>query len=360
MALRFHHRAAPYLIRRHKSLRTDLRCSVPKLIKRLRWEITSKRRNNPKVDLLVELLEEKLTKIEKLDKKIERCTTTAGELDAEFEDSQKFYIQNLKSIIETATDVGRVEITHKLARWLPPLSAFDLIERTKKATVKLAHPHPQVSQFPGAKKRPIDANLVKVVPGEEAERGNAPQHQIKLPVLEMPEFNGNLIKWVEFWNIFEGDVHNNLTMTQVHKFRYLKALLKGDEFNFIKEMHTNDTNYEHAVSVLKLRYGNIDKLVCLHNKVLLNMEPVNDNCHNLIEFFCAMESNISILESLGMNTDNPSTVAAILDKLPSILKQRIYKKRRLLESDLISMTALRDALKLELQSSQNEFEKMRN
>ena len=66
----------------------------------------------------------------------------------------------------------------------------------------------------------------------------------------MPTFDGNMLNWIDFWMPFEAEIHNDLTMTNVHKFSYLKALLKGSKFDFIRKMIINDVNYERAVTVL--------------------------------------------------------------------------------------------------------------
>ena len=158
------------------------------------------------------------------------------------------------------------------------------------------------------------------------------------------------MKWVEFWDTFDKLVHGDLTMTYTQKFIYLKALLTGDEFSFIKNMGIDDDNYERAVTILKSRYGNFVKLVSLHKTALLDMKPVNRNCSNLREFFQDMESHICALETLKVETDCSSLLIPLLNKLPLDLIQRIYKKQQLVDGDLISMGALRDELSLELQS----------
>ena len=50
---------------------------------------------------------------------------------------------------------------------------------------------------------------------------------VKLPRLELKRFNGDPMKWLEFWENFERNVHDNPGHSDVHKMSYLKAYLDG-------------------------------------------------------------------------------------------------------------------------------------
>jgi len=47
---------------------------------------------------------------------------------------------------------------------------------------------------------------------------------LRLPKLQLPNFDGNILKWPEFWDVFESsmDKHN---IARVSKFSYLKGAL---------------------------------------------------------------------------------------------------------------------------------------
>lgn len=52
--------------------------------------------------------------------------------------------------------------------------------------------------------------------------------QVNLPKLNLPNFTGDYIKWVEFRDIFEASVHSREDLPNVAKFSYLLQLLKGE------------------------------------------------------------------------------------------------------------------------------------
>ena len=53
------------------------------------------------------------------------------------------------------------------------------------------------------------------------------QEQVKLPKIELPKFNGDISKWQTFWDQFESAVHNQVNLSDVDKFSYLRSLLNA-------------------------------------------------------------------------------------------------------------------------------------
>ena len=84
---------------------------------------------------------------------------------------------------------------------------------------------------------------------------------LKLPKLSLKKFNGNLIKWMTFWDTFESSVHNNPTLSGIDKFNYLNYLLESEAADAISGLTLTAANYEEAVTTLKRRFGN-KQLIC--------------------------------------------------------------------------------------------------
>ena len=76
---------------------------------------------------------------------------------------------------------------------------------------------------------------------------------IKLPKLELQKFNGNILKWQEFWDSFEAFIHKNPNLQPVNKFNYLRAELEGDASVHVvmSGLELTNTNYEVAVNLLR-------------------------------------------------------------------------------------------------------------
>ena len=48
---------------------------------------------------------------------------------------------------------------------------------------------------------------------------------VKLPKLEMPKFNGNIINWRGFWDQYKAGIRDNENINEVKNFTYLKSFL---------------------------------------------------------------------------------------------------------------------------------------
>ena len=50
----------------------------------------------------------------------------------------------------------------------------------------------------------------------------------KLPKLELPVFNGDILKWQEFWGMFDTSINSNHSINDIDRFNYLKRYLSGN------------------------------------------------------------------------------------------------------------------------------------
>jgi len=49
---------------------------------------------------------------------------------------------------------------------------------------------------------------------------------MKLPKLNLPTFDGDILRWQEFWDMYNSAVHKQ-DILDVTKFNYLKTSLRG-------------------------------------------------------------------------------------------------------------------------------------
>jgi len=45
---------------------------------------------------------------------------------------------------------------------------------------------------------------------------------------DIPTYSGDVLKWNEFWDMFEASVHKDKRYADIDKFTYLKSKLSGD------------------------------------------------------------------------------------------------------------------------------------
>ena len=100
---------------------------------------------------------------------------------------------------------------------------------------------------------------------------------VSLPKLYLKPFGGNITEWNQFWDEYKQSIHLNPTLTRVQKFNYLVSYLQGVAYKSIQGLSVTEENYEQAISILKERFSDNQKIINAHMDKLFNIKPV----HNL-------------------------------------------------------------------------------
>lgn len=167
------------------------------------------------------------------------------------------------------------------------------------------------------------------------------QKCVRLPKLEIRKFKGTLYEWQEFWDTYEGSIHNNNSLAEVEKFAYLRSLLEGPARNAIMGFSLTAANYNEAVDLLKKRYGKKQEIQRSHINELLNISAIyNDkDTVRLRTFYDSVETHHRALRALGVDEITYSTIVvpSIMEKLPIPIRLTISR-----DSDFLdwSMTDL--------------------
>ena len=78
---------------------------------------------------------------------------------------------------------------------------------------------------------------------------------VKLPKLDVPSFDGNILNWKTFWDQFCIYVHNHTTLSDSEKLVYLQQSLRDDPTKHsIEGLSQSGECYSEAVDSLKSRY----------------------------------------------------------------------------------------------------------
>lgn len=101
--------------------------------------------------------------------------------------------------------------------------------------------------------------------------------QVKLPKLSMKRFNGDLTKWMTFWDSFNSSIHSNPSLSSIDKFNYLMSLVESSAAEAIAGLAITSTNYDEAISILKKRFGNHQLIVNRHMEALLEVNAVSSH-----------------------------------------------------------------------------------
>ena len=155
-------------------------------------------------------------------------------------------------------------------------------------------------------------------------------HRVKLPKLMIRPFDGNLTKWITFWDSFESAIHNSEELSDVDKFNYLRSLLKEGAYDAISGLTLTSANYEEAIAILKKRYGDKQQIVSKHMDALLSMEAVTSphNLKGLRQLYDGVESHIRSLKTLGKESSSYGSLLSpvLMSRLPQELRLIISRQ----------------------------------
>ncbi|XP_008181740.1 uncharacterized protein LOC103309029 [Acyrthosiphon pisum] len=102
----------------------------------------------------------------------------------------------------------------------------------------------------------------------------ASQHFIPLPKIELPHFDGDLLEWRSYRDIFVSLVHDNTLIGDAQRFHFLLASLKGDALAVVKSIPLSADNYALAWEALSDRFDNKRLLASAHLDKLFAFKPI--------------------------------------------------------------------------------------
>lgn len=170
---------------------------------------------------------------------------------------------------------------------------------------------------------------------------------IKPPKLEIVPFDGNILKWREFWDAFEASIDKG-RYSPVDKMTYLKSKLIGEALDAISGYQLCHDNYAAVVDVLKRRFGNTQLIIDAHYRALSHLAVASNQLGKLRKCYDTIECHQRSLEALGENIEHRHFVSLITDKLPQEVLYQLYlmkgeeswtvqKLRMLLEKHITAM-----------------------
>ena len=166
-------------------------------------------------------------------------------------------------------------------------------------------------------------------PQSIGEVATASFQKVRLPKLELQNFNGEIVEWESFWDNFESLIHSNEGLKDVDKFSYLKAAVKEPAASAIRGLALTGPNYLEAITLLKERFGDSQRIISGHMDTLVNLPAVTSaNDLMALRRLCDdVESHTRALKSLGRAPDQYGElfVPLFLNKVPSEIRLNICK-----------------------------------
>ncbi|UYV68403.1 hypothetical protein LAZ67_5004220 [Cordylochernes scorpioides] len=101
-----------------------------------------------------------------------------------------------------------------------------------------------------------------------------PESNVNLPKINLPIFNGDSANWLSFREIFNSTINSNQTLTEIQKFQYLNASVKGPAEKLIRGFPISDKNYQQAWDTLCNRFNNRRELAFSQINKIFSIRPL--------------------------------------------------------------------------------------
>ena len=118
--------------------------------------------------------------------------------------------------------------------------------------------------------------LLTVAPAESAST-TTDSMGVKLPKLDVPTFDGNLIHWKQFWEQFSVSVHDRSNLSNAETIVYLQHAIKGGSArNAIEGLSHSGDNYDEAVECLRARFDRPRLIHRTHVQMIVDAPPLKE------------------------------------------------------------------------------------
>lgn len=147
---------------------------------------------------------------------------------------------------------------------------------------------------------------------------------VKLPRLDLPTFDGEILQWKIFLDMFNASIHNNQNLSKIQKFTYLKAALSGEAEASIADLTLSDANYDVAIKTLTDRYENPRriKLAVVHDFLSYKQSNGADGLRGLIDKTNQLQRIFQSLKMTEKDTLDALLIYIIQEKMDGDAKQQ--------------------------------------
>ncbi|PIO72021.1 peptidase family A16 [Teladorsagia circumcincta] len=147
-----------------------------------------------------------------------------------------------------------------------------------------------------------------------------------LSKLELPIFDGNILKYPEFSSRFATLVGNKVQLDDTTKFSLLKSSLRGRALHAIQGLSMTPNNYKVAMDILATHFD--DKVTMKHilYTKLSQLPYCDSDGRSLQALYNQMFALVRQFAEDGNDSNETGLGAILLNKLPARVRSQIYDK----------------------------------
>ena len=146
-------------------------------------------------------------------------------------------------------------------------------------------------------KRLLEWHVHSTVPSTSSSREG-----VKLPKLDVPSFDGNILNWKSFWDQFCISVHDRTNLSDAGKLVYLQQSLRdGPAKRSIEGLSRSGECYPEAIECLKSRYDRPRLIHQTHVRMILEAPPLKSgDGRELRRLHDTVQQHIRALKAYGL------------------------------------------------------------
>lgn len=142
-------------------------------------------------------------------------------------------------------------------------------------------------------------------------------HGVRLPKLDVPTFDGDILNWSTFWEQFCIAVHDRRHLSEAEKLAYLRHALKdGTAKSTVEGLSCSGDQYSEAVECLKARYDRPKLIHQAHVRKIVDIPNLKEGSgKELRRLHDTAQQHIRALKALGNEPDGPFITSLLQLKL---------------------------------------------
>ncbi|XP_011174191.2 uncharacterized protein LOC105206388 [Solenopsis invicta] len=148
------------------------------------------------------------------------------------------------------------------------------------------------------------AQQTQVLERVSVQSGASREPHVKLPIIRLPTFSGNIEDWKRYSDMFKTLIHDS-ELSSVQKHQYLVGSLSGPAARIIESIEISEQNYAIAWELLKGRYEDERAIKKRHIQCLFEMPRVHRESAGAIQSLVDhVQKHLRILQSMKLPTES--------------------------------------------------------
>ena len=140
---------------------------------------------------------------------------------------------------------------------------------------------------------------------------------VRLPKLDVPTFEGDVLHWAQFWEQFKISIHDRSHLSNAEKLVYLQQVVtNGSAKSGIEGLSCSGDNYKEAIDCLKICFNHPCLLHCAHLRKIVEDPSLKDGSgKELRRLHDVIQQRLRALKAMGAEPDESFITSVIELKL---------------------------------------------